>query len=94
MKITRMTKGEWGKIRAFFDVEIVEGITVCGFKLIQGTQGQGDHLFVGVPSVKKKDDSYDDIVRLDKIQYITLNKTANEYYEKGGDQRENDPIPF
>ena len=89
-----MTKGEWGKIRAFFDIEIVEGVTVYGFKLIQGTQGQGDYLFVGAPSVKKKDDSYDDIVGLDKIQYIALNKLANDYYKDGGDSREDDPIPF
>tara|TARA_Y100001973_G_C5177390_1_gene322820 strand:- start:302 stop:595 length:294 start_codon:yes stop_codon:yes gene_type:complete len=94
LKITRMTKGEWGKIRAFFDVEIVEGITVSGFKLIQGEQGQGNHLFVGVPSVKKKDDSYDQIISLDKMQYITLNKVANEYYENGADSKEKEPIPF
>ena len=45
MKISRMTKGEWGKIRAFFDVEVVEGVTAKGFKLIEGEKG----LFVGNP---------------------------------------------
>ena len=93
MKVIRMTKGEWGNIKAFFDVEIVEGVTIKGFKLIHGEKGLGA-LFVGVPSIKKKDDTYDQIVVLDKMQYITLNNVAKEYYEKGGDPRENDPIPF
>ena len=91
MTITRMTKGEWGKVRAFFDVEVVEGITVKGFKLIV----KDDRLMLVTASVKKKDDSgYDQIVILDKMQYITLNNLANDYYKNGGDPREDDPIPF
>ena len=84
-----MTKGEWGKIRAFFDVEVVEGVTAKGFKLIEGEKG----LFVGNPSIKK-DDGYEPVVFLEKIQYIALNKLANDYYKDGGDSREDDPIPF
>ena len=91
MKITRMTKGEWGHVRAFFDVEIIEGVTVKGFKLIT----KDDRLMLVTASVKKKDDSgYDQIVNLDKMQYITLNNLANDYYNNGGDSREDDPIPF
>tara|TARA_R100001594_G_C3986932_1_gene251468 strand:- start:567 stop:836 length:270 start_codon:yes stop_codon:yes gene_type:complete len=89
MKISRMTKGEWGKIRAFFDVEVVEGVTAKGFKLIEGEKG----LFVGNPSIKKED-GYEPVVFLEKIQYIALNKLANDYYKDGGDSREDDPIPF
>ena len=34
MKIERMNKGNWGKVRAFFDVQTDEGFTIKGFKLI------------------------------------------------------------
>ena len=90
MKIVRMTKGEWGQVRAFFDVEVSEGITVKGFKLIT----KDDRLMMVTASVKKKDDSgYDQIVLLDKMQYITLNNLANDYYENG-DPLADEDIPF
>ena len=44
MKIVRMTTGEWGKTKAFFDVEI-SGFTMKGFKLIEGING----IFVANP---------------------------------------------
>lgn len=49
MKIARMTKGDWGKIKAFFDLDL-NGIIIKGFKLIDA----GNGLFVGSPSVKTK----------------------------------------
>ena len=48
MEINRMKVGEWGKIRAFFDVETSEGFQIKGFKLINGING----VFVGMPSIK------------------------------------------
>ena len=72
-----MTKGDWGKIRAFFDVKI-QGMTIKGFKLIEGISG----MFVGVPSVKKEDDSYDNIVIMDKDAMEELQKVANKHYEE------------
>ena len=77
MEIERMTKGSWGKIRAFFNVKL-QGITIKGFKLIEGING----MFVGVPSIKKEDDSYDNIVIIDKDVIVDLQKIANDYYEK------------
>ena len=77
MEIERMTKGSWGKIRAFFNVK-VNGFTIKGFKLIEGING----MFVGVPSIKKEDDSYDNIVIIDKDVIVDLQKIANDYYEK------------
>lgn len=77
MEIARMTKGDWGKIRAFFDVKI-QGMTIKGFKLIEGISG----MFVGVPSVKKEDDSYDNIVIMDKDAMEELQKVANKHYEE------------
>ena len=58
MKIDRMTKGSWGKIRAFFDLQTSEGFTIKGFKLVEGING----LFVGFPSQKGNDDEYRDTV--------------------------------
>ena len=34
MKIERINKGSWGKIRAFFDIRTEEGFVVKGFKII------------------------------------------------------------
>ena len=77
MEIERMTKGDWGKIRAFFDVKI-QGMIVKGFKLIEGINGK----FVGVPSIKKEDDTYSNTVLIDKDVMEDLKNTANKYYEE------------
>ena len=53
-----MTKGSWGKIRAFFDLQTQEGFTIKGFKLVEGING----LFVGFPSQKGSDDEYRDTI--------------------------------
>ena len=57
-----MTKGSWGKIRAFFDLQTSEGFTIKGFKLVEGING----LFVGFPSQKGNDDEYRDTVWADR----------------------------
>ena len=62
MKIDRMNKGSWGKVRAFFDVQTEEGITMKGFKLVEGING----LFVGFPSQKGSDDEYRDTIWAEK----------------------------
>ena len=53
-----MTKGSWGKIRAFFDLQTEEGFTIKGFKLVDGTNG----MFVGFPSQKGGDGGYRDTI--------------------------------
>ena len=62
MKISRMNKGEWGKVRAFFDILTEEDFTIKGFKVVQGSDG----LFVGFPSQKDKEGEYKDTVYADK----------------------------
>ena len=57
-----MTKGSWGKVRAFFDLQTEEGFTIKGFKLVEGING----LFVGFPSQKGNDDEYRDTVWADR----------------------------
>tara|TARA_B100001250_G_C19591192_1_gene696399 strand:- start:449 stop:793 length:345 start_codon:yes stop_codon:yes gene_type:complete len=62
MKIERMNKGNWGKVRAFFDLLTDDGFTLKGFKLVEGING----LFVGFPSQKGNDDEYHDTVWADR----------------------------
>ena len=81
MKITTMKAGEWGKIKAFFDIETEEGFTIKGFKLVEGIDG----VFVGFPSAKNKDGDYNDTVFADKSLREKLNKTAFDQYENQSD---------
>ena len=79
MKIARMTKGQWGKIRAFFDLQTDEGLVVKGFKLIEGMNG----LFVAMPSEKKEED-YQDVCYFKKEykhNFEQLKKIAKEEYD-------------
>ena len=62
MEISRITKGDWGKIIAFFDLTTSEGITIKGFKLIEGAKG----VFVGCPSEKDSSGVYKDKVWMDR----------------------------
>ena len=71
-----MNKGEWGKIKAFFDLETEEGFTVKGFKLVQGING----LFVGFPSQKGNDDEYYDTVWAEKELREELSQLAIDYF--------------
>ena len=80
MKIERMNKGSWGKVRAFFDIRTEEGLVVKGFKIMEGING----LFVSMPSQKGKnqqgEDEWFDTVWIEKELRDQLNQTAlNEY---------------
>ena len=77
MKIGRMNKGSWGKVRAFFDVVTEEGFTLKNFKLVEGING----IFVSMPSEKDKEGKYNDTVFADKTLREKLNKTALDQYE-------------
>ena len=76
MKIERMNKGNWGKIRAFFDLQTEEGFTIKGFKLVEGING----LFVGFPSQKGSDDEYHDTVWADRDVKELVNQLAVKTY--------------
>jgi len=71
-----MTKGNWGKIRAFFDLQTEEGFTIKGFKLVEGING----LFVGFPSQKGNDDEYRDTVWADRDLKDQLAQLAIKEY--------------
>lgn len=71
-----MNKGNWGKIRAFFDLQTSDGFTIKGFKLVEGING----LFVGFPSQKGNDDEYYDTVWADKDLKDQVNQLAIKAY--------------
>ena len=71
-----MNKGNWGKIRAFFDLQTEEGFIIKGFKLVEGING----LFVGFPSQKGSDDEYHDTVWADRDVKEEVNQLAIKDY--------------
>ena len=75
MKVGRMKVGEWGKLRAFFDLE-VGGFTIKGFKIVEGSNG----LFVSMPSQKNEEGEYNDTVWVDKDTRSKLNEVAISHY--------------
>ena len=81
MNIERMNKGQWGKVRAFFDLSTSDGFTIKGFKIIEGING----LFVSMPSQKGKnqqgeDEYYDSVWVESKTLREDLNKLAIDAY--------------
>ena len=79
MKIERMNKGNWGKVRAFFDLTTEEGFTIKGFKIIEGING----LFVSMPSQKGNDEEYYDTIWVDSKQLREeLNELAINQYNQ------------
>ncbi len=77
-----MNKGQWGKLRAFFDLKTNDGFVVKGFKLVEGISG----LFVGMPSTQGKDGEYYDTVFADKelrdeLQQVALRAYGQESVE-------------
>ncbi len=89
MKISRMKKGDWGKIKAFFDLETSDGFTIKGFKLVDGNDG----MFVGFPSQKNNDDEYYDTVWADKDVKMEVNTKALSEYGLSESESDKD-IPF
>ena len=77
MKIERMNKGSWGKIKAFFDLQTEDGFTIKGFKMVEGTNG----MFVGFPSQKNTDGEYHDTVWAEKEVKEQVIELAKREYE-------------
>ena len=88
MKIENMRKGDWGKVKAFFDVSTKEGIVIKGFRLVEGING----LFASMPSRKGSDeqgnDKWFDTVWIEsRALRDTLSQEAiNEYNGSAGTQ--------
>ena len=80
----RMTKGDWNKTKAYFDVIFVGmsipfNLTIKGCRLVDGSKG----LFISPPSIKKEVDGetkYDNIVFFgDDTKDKVLKAALNEY---------------
>ena len=87
MKIAKMHKGDYGNIKAYFDLLTDEGITIKGFKLVDAGKG----MFVGFPSKKGSDEEYHPTVWAegdikDKIEEMAKLEYSGEF--------SNEDIPF
>jgi len=93
MRISRMNKYNKGKLRAFFDLELDMGITIKGFKLMEGING----LFASMPSQEKDGEWYDTIFCSKDVRG-EINRIALESYAQEESPMEtstqSDDIPF
>ena len=94
MKISRINKGSWGKVLAFFDIETDEGFTIKGFKIIEGSEGR----FVSFPS-REKDGEYYDTVWAEKELRKEIEVLAKQEYDNPSEQQTDknlvvEEIPF
>ncbi|MEW6062005.1 MAG: septation protein SpoVG family protein [Bacteroidota bacterium] len=81
MKVVNMKQSSGsGSLKAFFDLETAEGITIKGFKIADGKNG----LFVGVPSEQDRNDKtkYWDKVLMSKELKEELTGMAIQEYSK------------
>lgn len=81
MKIIRMNplKSDGsGKTAAFFDMQTDDGITIKGFRLVNGSNG----LFMSAPDQKGKDGKYYENVILPKEMKSELEKMALEEFNR------------
>jgi len=67
-----------GKTAAFLDVQTEDGITLKGFRLVNGSNG----LFLSSPDQKGKDGKYYETVILPKEMKSELEELAIEEYNK------------
>ena len=78
IRINPMKSDSTGKTAAFFDVQTDDGITLKGFRLVNGSNG----LFLSTPDQKGKDGKYYETVILPKEMKIELEKIAIEEFNK------------
>ena len=76
MVIERINKGEWGKVKAFFDLRTDEGLVVKGFKIVEGSNGP----FVGFPSKKNAEGEYSDTVYAEQDLKQAITRLAMDAY--------------
>ena len=83
MKIVRMNKGSWGKVRAFFDLETEDGFTIKGFKIVEGITGN----FIGYPSQKNDAGEYHDTIYADKEVKQEVEQLAKREYDNPSERQ-------
>ncbi len=95
MKIVDMRTFEGStRTKAFFDLVTEEGITIKGFKIVDGSNG----LFVSFPREQGKDGNWYDKVKMPRELSDKLNEMAlNEYGGIGSSldvEDSSDEVPF
>lgn len=84
MKVVNMKLSNGtGGLKAFFDLETSEGITIKGFKVADGKKG----LFVGVPSEQDKNDKtkyWDRVVLSKDLKEEMTTQALHEFSSLGG----------
>ena len=88
MKIVRIKKGSWGKIKAFFDLETEDGFTIKGFKLVEGIEG----VFVGFPSQEKDGEYYDTVFANKDLKQEVTDLAKREYDNPSEQQADKEPV--
>ena len=94
MKISTITKGDWGKIKAFFTLEI-DGLYFSGFKICEAMNGD---MWVAFPSRKNKEGEYENTVVAKSEATVKVRELALEAYKMAGGEEKKDDyddgIPF
>lgn len=84
MKVVNMKLSNGtGGLKAFFDLETTEGITIKGFKVADGKKG----LFVGVPSEQDRNDKtkyWDRVVLSKDLKEEMTTQALHEFSSLGG----------
>ena len=78
IRINPMKSDSTGKTAAFFDIQTDDGITLKGFRLVNGS----NDLFLSTPDQKGKDGKYYETVILPKEMKGELEKIAIEEFSK------------
>ena len=78
-----MTKGNWGNVKAFFDLKTEDGFLITGMKIVDGVNGK----FIGFPSKKNEQEGkYSEIVRAEKETREKAEKLALEHYDNHSEE--------
>ena len=72
-----MKKGDWGNVKAFFDLETEDGFLITGMKIVEGVHGK----FAGFPSKAEENGKYSEIVRADRGTRDEVAKLAIKHYD-------------
>ena len=86
MTIERMTVGNWGNVKAFFDLKTDDGFLITGMKIVDGVHGK----FVGFPSKAGEDGKYSEIVRAERDVRDAVTKLGVDHYNAQTDEAFND----
>ena len=86
MTIERMPVGNWGNVKAFFDLKTEDGFLITGMKIVEGVNGK----FVGFPSKAGEDGKYSEIVRAERDVRDAVTQLGVDHYNAQSEDAFND----